>query len=121
MLVVLQQRFPQHLPVWCQHLKYFKPCARTGCTHTSLGLPRVMAKTMSQCVDMYYVSSFLWVLSLLVSLFYCFKLHLLFSQIMSTLCFIIFLVIVWYVFCPFTHRTYFGGGHDGDGGGDDVK
>jgi hypothetical protein len=36
-------------------------------------------------------------------------------------CFIIFLVIVWYVFCPFTHRTYIGGGNDGDGGGDDVK
>lgn len=36
-------------------------------------------------------------------------------------CFIIFLVIVWCVFCPFTHRMYIGGGYDGDGGDDDVK
>ena len=116
MLAVLQQHFPQHLPVWCQHLKYFKPCARTGCTRTSLGLARVMAKTMSQCVDMCCVSSFLWLLSLLVSLLYCLRLHLLFSQLMF--CFIIFLMIVWYVFCPFTHKMYIGGG---DGGDDDVK
>jgi len=36
-------------------------------------------------------------------------------------CFIVFLVIVWHVFCPFTRRTYIGGGYDGDGGGGDVK
>jgi hypothetical protein len=30
----------------------------------------------------------------------------------------IFVVIVWYVFGPFNHRTYIGGGYDGDG---DVK
>ena len=36
-------------------------------------------------------------------------------------CFIIFLVTVWYVFCPFPHRTHIGGGYEGDGGGDDVK